>query len=266
MHSDSVESHAQHLRMVFQCIRDAGLTLRGTKCHIELSSVCYLGHVFSAQGMSANPSKIQDISDWPVPTNATEVHQFLGLASYYRRYILNFCNIAAPLHFLTQKDVPFSWDSKCDEAFQALKAYLVQAPVLAYPCFDSTVDEFVLQTDASAVGLGAILEQNGHVIAYASHSLTSSERNYSVIQRECLAIVLGLKQFHHYLLGKSFQLYTEHAPLQWLAEQKMEGMLFRCTLVMQEYTFKIVYRKDSTNTNLIPMLMHSHDCHQFHVL
>jgi len=249
VHSDSVETHAQHLKVVFQRIRDAGLTLRGSKCHIRLSSVRYLGHVFSAKGMSADPSKVQDITDWPVPTNATEVRQFLGLASYYRRYILNFSNIAAPLHFLTQKDVLFKWDSKCEETFQALKAHLVQAPVLAYPCFDSTAEEFVLQTDASAVGLGAILEQDGHVIGYASRSLTSSERNYSVVQRECLAIVFGLKQFRHYLLGKSFRLYTDHAPLQWLAEQKMEGMLFRWALAMQEYSFKIVYRKGSANTN-----------------
>ena len=99
------------------------------------------------------------------------------------------------------------------------------------------------------MGLGATLEQNSHVIAYASCSLTLSERNYSVIQQECLAIVFGLKQFHHYLLGKSFQLYTDHVPLQWLAEQTMEGMLFRWALAMQEYTFKIVYREGSANTN-----------------
>jgi len=151
--------------------------------------------------MSADPSKVQDITDWLVPTNATEVRQFLGLASYYRRCILNFSSIAAPLHFITQKDVLFSWDSKCEEAFQALKTHLVQAPVLAYHCFDSTAEEFVLQTDVRAVGLGAILEQNGHVIAYASRSLTSSEHNYSVVQQECFAIVFGLKQFRHYLLN-----------------------------------------------------------------
>ena len=157
---------------------------------------------------------MQDITDWPIPTNATEVRQFLGLASYNRRYILNFSNIAAPLHSLTQKDVPLLWDSKCENAFHALKAQLVQAPVLAYPHFEPTAKEFFLQTDTSAVGLGAILEQNDHAIAYASCSLTLSERNYSVVQRECLAIVFGLKQFRHYLLGKSFRLYTDHAPLQ----------------------------------------------------
>ena len=192
VHSESVETHAQHLRIVFQHIRDAGLTLRGSKYHLGLSSVYYLGHVFSAKGMSADPSKVQDITDWPVPTNATEVRQFLGLVSYYRRYILNFANIAAPLH-LTQKDASFSWNSKCEEAFQALKAHLVQASLFTYPCFNVTAEEFVLQTDASAVGLGAILEQNGHVIAYASHSLTSYKCNYSVVQRECLAIVFSLK-------------------------------------------------------------------------
>ena len=151
VHSDSVETHAKHLRVVFQRIKDAGLTLRGAKCHIGLSSVmCFF--------RSGNVYKIQDITDWPVPTNATVVRQFLGLASYYRRYILNFSNIAAPLHFLTQKDVPFSWDSKCGKAFQVLKSYLVRSPVLAYPCFDSIADKFVLQTDDSAVGLSAMLE------------------------------------------------------------------------------------------------------------
>ena len=164
IHSDTVTTHAEHLKIVFQRIRDAGLTLRGAKCHIGLPSVRYLGHVFSAKGMSPDPSKIQDITDWPCPTTPTEVRQFLGLASYYRRYILNFSNIAAPLYLLTQNNVSFSWD----EAFRTLKAQLIQAPVLAYPCFDPCADEFVLQTDASAVGLGAILEQSGHVIAYAT--------------------------------------------------------------------------------------------------
>ena len=170
LHSESVETHAQHLKVVFQCIRDAGSTLRGSKCHIGLSSVRYLGHVFSAKSMSADSTKIQDITDWPVPTNATEVRQFLGLASYYRQCILNFSNIAAPLLFLTQK---MCYLNRIP-AFQALKAHLVQAPALAYPCFDSTAEEFALQTDASAVGLDVILEQNGHVIAYASRSLTLS--------------------------------------------------------------------------------------------
>ena len=106
-----------------------------------------------------------------------------------------------------------------------LKRCLTEAPVLVYPSFNPAATEFVLQTDASAVGVGAVLEQGGHPIAYASRSLTSSAQNYSVIQHKCLAIVFALKQFRHYLLGRPFRLCTDHAPLQWLSAQKMEGML-----------------------------------------
>ena len=249
IHSKDEQTHKSHLETVFQRLSNAGLTLRGTKCHIGMSSVQYLGHVFSSDGMSPDPNKIKVVTDWPTPTNITEVRQFLGLASYYRRYIQNFSSIATPLHKLTQKGIPFSWDQACTFAFNTLKNHLIKAPVLAYPSFEQDAGEFILQTDASAVGLGAILEQQGHVIAYASRSLTSSERNYSVIQRECLAIIFALKQFRHYLLGRSFVLNTDHAPLQWLSAQKMEGMLCRWALAMQEYNFKIVYRKGSLNTN-----------------
>ena len=107
----------------------------------------------------------------------------------------------------------------------------------------------VLQTDASAVGLGAILQQDGYVIGYVSRVLSKSEANYSVIQRECLALVYGMKQFRHYLLGRPFQLWTDHEPLQWLSGQNMEGLLCRWALALQEYDFRIVYRKASLNTN-----------------
>ena len=103
--------------------------------------------------------------------------------------------------------------------------------------------------DASAVGLGAVLEQEGHVIAYASRTLTKSESNYSVIQKECLAIIFGMKQFRHHLLGRAFTLMTDHAPLQWLSAQKMEGLLCRWALAMQEHSFDIAYRKGTENTN-----------------
>ena len=106
---------------------------------------------------------------------------------------------------------------------------------------------FVLQTDASAFGLDAVLEQDNHVIAYASHTLTKCERNYSVIQKECLAIVYTLKQFRHYLLGRKFLLLTDHVPLQWLGSQKMEGMVCRWALSIQEFDFDITYRKGSLN-------------------
>ena len=248
IHSKDEQEHTGHLEIVFRLL-NAGLTLRGMKCDIGMSSVQYLGHVFSANGMSPDPNKVKAVADWPVPSNVSKVRQFLGLASYYRRYVQNFSTIAAPLHALTQDGISFCWDQACNDAFTTLKNHLVNSPVLAYPSFEQNATEFVLQTDTSAVALGAVLEQKGHVIAYASQSLTASEHNYSVIQRECLAIVFALKQFRHYLLGRPFLLNTDHAPLQWLSAQKMEGMLCRWALAMQEYDFKIVYRKGSLNTN-----------------
>ena len=116
-----------------------------------MKTVAYLGHVFSAQGMAPDPSKIQAIQEWPVPSNITDVRQFLGLASYYRRYIQHFSHIAALLHALTQKNAMFSWTESCQQAFTTLKATLAQPPVLTYPQFHYSAS---------------------HVIAYASHTLT----------------------------------------------------------------------------------------------
>ena len=250
IHSANKEQHIQHLHHVFKVLSEANLfTLRGSKCHLAMPKVSYLGHVFSATGMSPDPQKVAAVKEWLPPTNAEEVRKFLGLASYYRRYILGFSHIAKPLHTLTQKQVSFNWSDECEAAFSTLKEKLVDAPVLAYPQFDKNSPLFVLQTDASAVGVGAVLEQGGHVIGYASRALNKAEQQYSVIQKECLAIVFAMKQFRHYLLGRSFELLTDHAPLQWLSSQKMEGLLCRWALAMQEFDFVIKYRKGSQNGN-----------------
>ena len=118
-----------------------------------------------------------------------------------------------PLHGLTQKQAPFAWSDDCDKALNALMHKVVQAPVLAYHQFELTAPVFMLQADVSSVGIGAILEQGGRVIAYGSRALNQAEQQYSVIQKECLAIVFPLKQFRHYLLGRPFELLTDHAAL-----------------------------------------------------
>ena len=249
VHSANRYEHAQHLRQVFAHLSEANLSLRGSKCHIAMSKVSYLGHVFSSAGMSPDQQKVAAVSDWKTPTSVEEVRKFIGLASYYRRYIQGFSDIAKPLHNLTLKQAQFVWSDECDKAFNTLKNKLVQAPVLAYPQFDLTSPVFVLQTDASSVGVGAVLEQGDRAIAYASRALNQAEQQYSVIQKECLAIVFALKQFRHYLLGRSFQLLTDHAPLQWLSSQKMEGLLCRWALAMQEFDFIIKYHKGCHNAN-----------------
>ena len=246
VHLPDMKCHLQHLQQVFERLANAGQTLRGSKYQLGLDKVHYLGHVFSESGMSPDKEKIAVIKDWPIPKTVTEIRQFLGLASYYHRYIQQFADITTPLHYLTEKTATFVWTEECQKGFQRLKDLLSQAPVLCYP---SLTKDFELQTDASAVGLGVVLEQDGHVVAYASRSLTHAERQYSVIERECLAVLYAVKQFRHYLLGRAFVLHTDHQPLQWLSAQKMEGRLCRWALALQEFDFTIKYRRGSSNAN-----------------
>ena len=140
-------------------LQKAGLTLHGTKCCIGIPRVCCLGHFFSGSGIQPDPNKVYAVQAWPKSTDVTTLRHFLGFASYYRRYVLKFADIAAPLDTLTQKGVPFQWTTAHDESFAHLKSVLTQAPVLTYPDFSATAPPFVLQTDTSAVGLGAVLEQ-----------------------------------------------------------------------------------------------------------
>ena len=136
------------------------------------------------------PGKVKVVQERSTPQDVLSVRQFLSLASYYRRYVKAFATIAAPFHSLTHKDTPFNWTTECNAAFQTLKQNLVQAPVLlAYIRFDHNASVFVLQVDASAAGLGTVLEQDGDVIAYASRGLNKSEQQCSVIQKECLTVV-----------------------------------------------------------------------------
>ena len=156
IHSASKEDHLQHLHILFQKMSAAGLTFRGSKCHIGLSQVTYLGHVFSAEGMGPDPQKVSAVYDWATPTYPAHLRSFLGLASYHRRYIPCFANIAAPLYHLTNKDVTFEWSSSCQSAFDNLKDALTQAPILKYPDFTPSAKPFHLYTDASATGIGTI--------------------------------------------------------------------------------------------------------------
>ena len=142
--------------------------------------------------MSTDPQKVAAVRDWATPTSVEGIHEFIGLASYYHRYIQGFSDIANPLHNLTQKHAQFSWTDECNKTFHILKSKLIQATVLAYPQFSIKSPSFVLQMNASFSGLGAILEQEGCVIAYASRTLNHADQQYSVIQKECLAIVFAL--------------------------------------------------------------------------
>ena len=153
-----------------------------------------MGHVISGEGISVDPSKIEEITSWDRPKNVTEIRSFLGLAGYYRRFVQDFSIIAKPLSQLTRKESKFIWSDKCEESFQELKKRLVSAPILVLP---SGSGNFVVYSDASHQGLGCVLMQNGKVIAFASRQLKDHERAYLTHDLEFAAIVFALKQRRH---------------------------------------------------------------------
>jgi hypothetical protein len=155
------------------------------------------------------------VKNFPCPKNLTQLRGFLGLASYYRRFIKDFSKIANPLNKLLKKNTPYVWTSEQQEAFEYLKNCLISSPILMYPRWDK---KFTLFTDASTFALGAVLTQedddgNEHVIAYASRSLLPAEKNYTATELECLAVVWAIGKFHHYVHGKMFELVTDHSAL-----------------------------------------------------
>ena len=165
--------------------------------------------------MAPDQSKTAKITTWPVPTSAKGVQQFLGIASYYRQFIRDFAKIAKPLHRLTERTTKFVWNSECQTAFEELRRRLSQTPILAHPDFNR---QFILDTDASDVGIGAVLSQvgdDGHerVIAYGSRLLTKAERQYCVTRKELLSVVTFTRQYRSYLLGRRFVLRTDHGSL-----------------------------------------------------
>ena len=244
VYSETVLEHIDRLEVIFQKLKKAGLTLKPKKCNLFRKQVPFLGHVVSAEGVSTDPEKIKSIQDWKVPKDLTDVRSFLGLCSYYRKFVPKFSEIAKPLTRLTEKNRPFTWSSEQEEAWLELKRRLLSAPILAYP---DPSTEFVLDTDASGYGIGAVLAQvqegKERVIAYGSKSLTKEERRYCVTKRELLAVVYFLKQYRHYLYGQKFRIRTDHGALRWLTNFKdPQGQVARWLEVLGTYNFEIEHR------------------------
>ena len=244
--------HLSNIAAVFARLRGAGLKLKPAKCHICQKRVAFLGHIVSADGIATDPSKTAAIQNWPTPQSRREVQQFMGLANYYRRFVKNFAAIAGPLQHLTAKNSNFEWTIECQHAFDKLRACLVSSPVLSYPDYSR---RFVLDTDASDTGIGAVLSQlkddgTEVVTAYASRSLSRPERRYCVTRKELLAVVEFVHHFRHYLLGKEFTLRTDHNSLVWVRNFKEpEGQLARWLQKLEEYNFTIVHRRGALHSN-----------------
>ncbi|KAL0551535.1 hypothetical protein IC582_010624 [Cucumis melo] len=190
IYSRTEAEHEEHLRIVLQTLRDNKLYAKFSKCEFWLKQVSFLGHVVSKAGVSVDPAKIEAVTGWTRPSTVSEVRSFLGLASYYRRFVENFSRIATPLTQLTRKGAPFVWSKACEDSFQNLKQMLVTAPVLTVPDGSGS---FVIYSDASKKGLGCVLMQQGKVVAYASRQLKSHEQNYPTHDLELAAVVFVLK-------------------------------------------------------------------------
>ncbi|GFU32497.1 retrovirus-related Pol polyprotein from transposon 412 [Trichonephila clavipes] len=245
------EEHLQNIRKVLSKLSDANLKLNPSKCKFFQKEVNYLGHIISAEGVRTDPEKVSAVKNWKRPENLRELRSFLGLCTYYRKFVKGFSNIARPLHKLTESKQKFQWTKECEDSFLQLKEALTSSPILIYPQPDKP---FILDTDASNESVGAVLSQEidgqERVVAYWSKCLSKPERNYCVTRKELLAIVKAIEHFHHYLYGQKFLLRTDHASLTWLMNfRNTEGQVARWIQRLNEYYFDIRHRKGSSHGN-----------------
>nr|GEY55026.1 reverse transcriptase [Tanacetum cinerariifolium] len=243
--SKSKEEHEDHLRTVLQTLQQKKLYAKFSKCEFWLSSVAFLGHIVSAEGITMDPAKVEAITKWPRPTSVTEVHSFLGLAGYYRRFVEGFSRLALPLTKLMRKGEKFVWNDEREKSFEELKQRLVSAPVLTLP---SGSGGFQIYSDASKKGLGCVLMQHGKVIAYASRQLKPYEVNYPTHDLELAAVVSTLKIWRHYLYGESCDVFTDHKSLKYIFTQRELNMRQRRWLeLLKDYDTNIQYHPGKAN-------------------
>lgn len=252
--TNTVEEHLLKLREVFLCIKKAGLKLKSSKCQLFATSVSFLWHQVSGDGISPDASNIEKVQNFAVPKDVTQLESFLGLANYYRKFIRNFANIAEPLSRLLHKDTKFQWTDQCQKVFEMLRNSLTVYTILANPDFKQPFRD---QTDASGWAEGAVLSQEykgeEKVIAYASSTLSKAKRNWSSYDKEFYAVVWAIRHFRPYLGGSRFEVMTDHKPLANIRSIKPghdpTGKRERWSIELSAYDFSIQYHKRVNNGN-----------------
>ena len=264
--SSSVDEHLERLELVLSRLQQEQLKVKLEKCCFFRTEVNYLGHVISNEGVATDPKKISAVKEWQRPSSVKELSSFLGFCGYYRRYVDGFAKITAPLNRVkaeltdphtkrpSRRLIGELWDDQCEKSFQELKSRLVSAPVLAYANFSLP---FILEVDASFSGLGAVLsqEQEGKVrpVAYASRSLSPSERNmsnYSSMKLEFLALKWAMtEKFREYLIGQKCVVWTDNNPLSHLNSAKLGAVEQRWASELAAFDFSIRYRSGRSNAN-----------------
>ncbi len=246
IYSNDWQRHMEHLRAVLRALRGAGLTANPKKCAVGCVEVRYLGFHLGHGQVRPQINKTAAVATCPRPKTKKEVRQFLGLAGYYRRFVPNYSDLTSPLTDLTKKEAPdpVQWTELCQQAFTQVKAALCGGLFLHSPDFSLP---FLLQTDASDRGLGAVLAQEiegeERPVLYISRKLSKRETMYSTIEKECLAIRWAVLTLRYYLLGREFTLCSDHAPLQWLHRMNdTNARITRWHLALQPFKFKVIHR------------------------
>ena len=245
----SLEEHTKVLKKVFQKLYEAKLRPNPEKCHFLRTKLKYLGHVVDKDGLHTHPEKVSAIQNLGPPRNLKEARRFLGLISWYRRFIKDAARLSAPLHKLLKKKAKWEWTKVHQDAFDELKQKLTTATVLACPDWTKPL---VLQTDASLEELGAVLSQpdgeEEHILAYASRSVSKTERNYSATELGCLVVKWAIWRMRDNLEGYHFTVLTDHLALKWLYKiDNPSGLLARWAMKLSQWDFEIKYRKGADN-------------------
>ncbi|KAJ3685268.1 hypothetical protein LUZ61_014432 [Rhynchospora tenuis] len=244
VYSQTIQEHQEHLGLTLELLKQNGLFAKRSKCEFGLNSIEYLGHIISKEGVATDPRKIQAMCDWPIPKSVKELRGFLGLTGYYRKFVKNYGVIAKPLTEQLKKNV-FQWNSEAERAFNQLKEAMTTTPVLAMPDFSK---EFIIETDASEKGMGAVLMQGRQPIAFLSKKLGPKSIGLSVYEKEFLALLTAVQKWKHYLVGGPFTIRTDQIALKHLLEQIVHhAMQHKGVCKLMGLDYKIEYKKDITN-------------------
>ena len=253
----SNEEHIRNLRTVLQRLQEHGVRLRREKCSFFQNSVEYLGYLITAEGVHTTSKKVEAVVEVPAPQNVSELRSFLGLLNYYGKFIPNLASILHPLHSLLRSGQPWNWSHCCQRAFETAKKSLVEAPLLAHYDQDLPI---ALAGDASTYGVGAVISHKmpdgtERPLAFASRTLSASERNYSQVEKEALSLIFGIKRFHQYLYGCHFTLITDHKPLTTILGPKQgvpqvaAARMQRWALLLSAYSYSIQFRPTLAHSN-----------------
>ena len=240
IYSKSYEEHLHHLALVFQQLQAHSWKIKMSKCEFAKRSIAYLGHVITPEGVTTDPQKVSAIVNWPLPQTVKDLRGFLGLAGYYRKFVRHFGILAKPLTELLRKNTLFVWTPAHASSFEALKHALSTSPVLSLPQFDKP---FSIETDASGNGVGAVLTQDGHPLAFLSKALGPRSRGLSTYEKEYMAVLMAVQQWRSYLQHAEFTIFTDQQSLVQLTDQRLHTIwqqkLFSKLVGLQ---FRIVYK------------------------